>query len=103
MLVREVHEAGKSFTPEQAAQWMQKWDVSEEWKDDLMPHDLDKEIARDLALLDKGLKDPLDLIEKYNELGGKTPSDKLKEILKNLALLPKDEKEESESQPKKEA
>jgi len=103
MLMREVHEEDKKFTPEQAAAWMLKWDVSVEWQDDLMPHDLDKEIARDMLLLEAGLKDPLDLVEKYNELGGKTPEAKLKEIVKNLELLPEKEEDESESQPKKEA
>jgi len=87
LLVREHHESGRIFTPDKAAEFMATWDVDVAWVEDLMPHDLDKEIARDLELMNAGLKDPKDLVKKYNTLSGIDPEAKMKEIVKNLSLM----------------
>ena len=91
MLVNEVHENNRVFTPTEAAAFMRDWEVTVEWGEDLMPHDVDKEIDRDVKLVDAGLKDPVDLVEKYNELKGQSPEDKWKGIRARLAEVRKED------------
>ncbi|HUW57728.1 MAG TPA: hypothetical protein VMZ92_13900, partial [Planctomycetota bacterium] len=85
-----------------AADFMAAWEVDVAWVEDLMPHDLDKEITRDLALMNAGLMDPVDLVKKYNTLAGVDPESKLKEILKSLSLVRQQLKLDGEGKPIKE-
>jgi hypothetical protein len=87
MLIDEVHRTGNVKSPEQAREWMDTVQVQVEHRDELAPHDKDKEIDRDVALVQAGLKDPLDVVEKYNSLGGGTKEAKWTAILANCKKL----------------
>ncbi|HUX15977.1 MAG TPA: phage portal protein, partial [Phycisphaerae bacterium] len=82
LLMHEVHANNRTFTPATAQAYKDQFEAVVEWADNLMPHDLTKEIDRDLKLMEAGLADPYVLIEKYNELGGKSAEQYSQEILK---------------------
>jgi len=80
MLVDEVHRTGKTFTPDEAQAWFDRWETTVRWRDDLMPHDTKEEINRDKTLFDMKVVDLDVLVQKYNPLYGKTPEERRKEI-----------------------
>lgn len=80
LLMDAVHVGRKTFTPEQAQEFMREYETTIEWREDLRPSDVEKEIARDKLLFDMRAIDPHTLVEKYNDLRGKTLEERAEEI-----------------------
>jgi hypothetical protein len=80
LLMDAVHSSGVPSSPEQTQMFMRDHETTAEWRDDLRPTDIEKEIQRDKVLFDMRAIDPLTLVEKYNEMKGKTVEQRAGEI-----------------------
>jgi hypothetical protein len=84
-LVDTVHRDGRSFTPEQAREFLARIECDVEFKGGFLPEDPAARLDRDLKLLAAGLADPLDLVARYHGLSRADAERKLDEIRRNQA------------------
>jgi len=85
LLVDTVHREGRTFTPEEARDFLGDVSCDVQFKGGFLPEDPSAELERDLKLLAAGLADPLDLVARYHGLSRADAEKKLEEIRKRLS------------------
>ncbi len=79
-LVDAAHRGNRTFTPEQAREFMNGLVCDVKFKGGFLPEDPASALDRDLRLLNAGLADPLDLVARWHGLSRADAEKKLAEI-----------------------
>ena len=82
LLVDTAHREGRSFTPEEAREFLSGVESDVQFRGSFLPEDASDELERDLKLLAAGLADPVDLVARYHGLSRADAERKLDEIRK---------------------
>ena len=84
LLVDTVHREGRSFTPEEAREFMNGIACDVQFRGGFLPEDPSAELERDLKMLAAGLADPIDLVARYHGLSRADAERKLDEIRESI-------------------
>ena len=84
-LVDAVHRERRTFTPNEAREFLASLECDVRFTGSLVPEDPNAELERDLKLLAAGLADPVDLVARYHGLSRAEAEKKLEQIRKTSA------------------
>jgi hypothetical protein len=80
LLVDAAHREGRTFTPEEAREFLASVECDCVFKGGVVPEDPAAELERDLKMLAAGLADPVDLVARYHGISRADAEKKLNEI-----------------------